>query len=215
MAGLKVNVHGVLDAVKELHALGDRYEKAQCATISDLKSRAPKRFSAATAKVYAAPQSYIVAIKSPKSRGKVRMRVAGKTVSSLSFIFTGRKSATDWAVRVNGQKKKAVPKKRKKILRNGRKYSVPAPYKVSIETYKGRPATISGQGVNRIFVMSGNGGKLMAVAATPKHRTPRAHGVTSLPQAVMNPKVVDIWRPELNALILDRFRHNRQRFGLA
>lgn len=210
---IKIDTSQVLAAIKDIGNLNERYAIVQRHTISDLKSRVPGKVSKAVSEVYAIPKSYVIAMRHPNTKGRVRMRVAGKTISTLSFIFRGSKSASDWTVKANKSRKAKTPTKRKIIFKNGRKFSVPAPYKVTVETFRGNPVQITGRGGNRVFVAPGKQGRLMAMIVS-KDNPPVAHGVSSLPQAIQNKKVVAIWQPQLNKIILDRFQRNAKRQGL-
>ncbi len=216
---------------KNLSRLCDGYEKAHQYTISDLRTKVPGIVSKAVSRFYAIPESYVVAKRARKDaageyhrgrntgKGNVRLSTEGNTIASLTFIFRGRKDASIWPVYVNGKKlsekaKNKVLQKRKKKKVNGKTIQVQVPYTVAQETYRGKPTPLRGKNGNRVFVVKGRLGKYMPVIARPRKRTFLPHATSSVPQAVMNPNVVAIWKPLVNALVLERFNHHWERLKL-
>lgn len=216
---------------KNLSRLSDGYDKVHQHTISDLRTKAPGIVSKAVSRFYAIPESYVVAKRARKDaageyhrgrnkgKGNVRLSTEGNTIASLTFIFRGRKEVAPWPVYVNGKKlsgkaKNKVLQKKVKKKANGRTIQVQVPYTVAQETYRGKPTPIRGKNGNRVFVVKGRLGKYMPVIARPKERKFLPHATSSVPQAVMNPKVVAIWKPLVNALVLERFKHHCERLKL-
>ena len=74
---IKIDNSQILSAIKDIGRLNERYALVQRHTISDMKSRVPGKVSKAVSAVYAIPKSYVVAMRHPNTKGRVRMRVAG------------------------------------------------------------------------------------------------------------------------------------------
>lgn len=208
------NIAGAIEAVQAEKA---RIATAQRLTCGDLIDRLPGYISTATAEIYAIKKSEVAQIKATRGedgnfsrgrntgKGNVRVSTNGaETVAGLTFTFKGAKHA-NWPTRAGKQAK--VPKARKKIKKNGRKYSIPKPYATNVETFKGQRTPITPKGQNRVFVMSGKDGTLRAMHIRPGDKRPMPHGSSSLPQAIMNKSVVEIWRPRMQAYIIKRIQH--------
>lgn len=228
---VEFSLDGLGKAIRELEKLPGDYSKAHESTLSDCRTKVPGIVSKAVATIYAIPESYVVAKRARKDaageyhrgrnsgKGNALLSIEGGSVASLSFIFRGRKDATLWPVYANG--KKVTEKKKNKDLHkyktkrvNGEKKKIRVPYEVSQETYKGKPATIKGKNGNRVFIVKGKMGKYMPVIARPKERKFLPHATSSVPQAIANPQVIAIWKPSVQTMMIERFRHNCERLKL-
>lgn len=218
------------DTNAALMAEKKRVAQIEKATCLDLKTWVPGHVSTATAQIYNIKKSEVAQLKSQaliveeenglgyvntyteywrgRNTGKGNVRVSSngaEKIAHLTFTFKGAKHA-NWTTRAGKQAK--VPKARKTIKKNGRKYSIPKPYVTNVETYKGQRTPITPRGQNRVFVMSGQDGTLRAMHIRPGDKRPLAHGSSSLPQAIMNKDVVAIWRPQMNTYIAKRLAHH-------
>lgn len=211
----------IQNALAAVQAEKERIADVERTTCADLIDWVPGHVSKATADIYAIKKSEVAQIKATRGedgnfsrgrntgKGNVRVSTNGaETVAGLTFTFRGAKHAS-WTTRAGKQAK--VPKTRKKIKKNGRKYSIPKPYETNVETYKGQRTPIRPRGQNRVFVMSGKDGKLRAMHIRPGDKQPMPHGSSSLPQAIANDKVTAIWRPQMQAYIIKRItNHDKQ-----
>lgn len=212
------NINNAIAAVQAEKARIADVEKMACL---DLKRWVPAHVSAATAKVYNIPKSEVAQLKATKAedgsysrgrnagKGNVRVSTNGaETLAGLSFSFKGAKHA-NWTTRAGKQAK--VPTARKKIKKNGRKYSIPKPYVTTVETFKGQRTPITPRGQNRVFVLNGKDGKLRAMHIRPGDKRPMPHGSSSIPQAILHKDVVAIWQPQMNAYLAKRIaNHDKQ-----
>ena len=210
----------ILNAIEAVKAEKRRIATVEKYACKDLVKWVPGKVSAATAQIYAIKKSEVAQIKATKGeddnfsrgrnagKGNVRVSTNGaETVAALIFTFRGAKHAS-WTTRAGKQQK--VPTARKKIKKNGRKYSIPKPYVTTVETYKGHPTPIKARGANRVFVMNGKDGKLRAMHIRPGDKAPMPHGSSSLPQAIANNKVTEIWQPLMKAYIIKRIEHHNK-----
>lgn len=200
---VKINIDS---ALRELRTLGDSAMRVTGQTIYDVRNRAQAPIRRATSNVYAIKQKEVISktrTKTSPSAGRIRVR--GKSLDSLVLVYTGAKHA-DWPTRTKSGKNKV-----KKV--SGNAYSNAKQYKVTQETYRGKREFITAkQPDTRVFVAD-VGGKMRPMVAKTGERKPLVHASTSLPQAVMNPRTVEIWQPALHRLIMKRLTHNIARFG--
>ena len=215
-------------AIAAVQAEKGRLAQIEIMACKDIIKWMPGHVSTATAQIYNIKKSEVAQIRSQgvtidlyeegnferlywrgsRNAGKGNVRVSSngaETVAGLVFTFKGAKHAS-WTTRAGKQAK--VPKARKIIKKNGRRYSIPKPYETNVETFKGKRTPIKPRGQNRVFVMSGKDGNLRAVHIRPGDKRPLAHGSSSLPQAIMNKEVVAIWRPQMNEYIAKRIAHH-------
>ena len=226
-------VSNINNAIAAVQAEKDRIATIEEMTCRDLKTWVPGHVSIATAQIYNITKAEVAQIRSRKvtvenkvgmfvpnsstvdvykrqgrnaGKGNVRVSTNGaETIAGLVFTFKGAKHA-NWTTRAGKQSK--VPKARKKIKKDGRKYSIPKPYVTTVETFKGQRTPITPKGTNRVFVMSGEDGKLRAMHIRPGDKRPMPHGSSSIPQAIMNKDVVAIWRPQMQAFIVKKLAHH-------
>lgn len=208
-------IMGELSFFGDMENLARNAEKVESYTVRDLMRFVPGAVSAAVASVYQIRKSEVAACHSykyegdgPYTRGRNSRKSAvitsfeGYTLSTLTVRFIGKKHSK-WLT-----KPSKPPKGRRKIKRGGRTYSVPKPYTVTVETFRGKPVPIKPKGKNRVFVVKG---KNRAFIATPNSRRPLAHASSSVPQAIENPKSRAIWSKAIAAKARTRFEYHRRR----
>lgn len=188
--------------LKELNALNEKGKKVEKRTLRDLRTRAPAKIASAVGGkhgLYQISSRDVLkssTIKTGKPKG--RFYIKGKTISSLQFLFYGKKHS-EWKVFPS-----KPPKKRITINRNGKKRrGVQSPYQVRIETYKGKRAIIKGKNGHRVYVIAGRK-RAFVVGRSNK---PMIHASSSVPQAIYNKKVQKRWKRAINILLEDRFFH--------
>lgn len=205
---------------KELNAYPEKLDLVQKRTISDLRSRLPGKISSATAKIYALRKQDVVQIRNSgkksgggsASNGAVSLWTEGKHLSDLTFIFRGTRHA-NWPTTAGGSESTPPTATRygwHYIERKGRFYWVPKPYTVTRTVLKGQTKVIRGGGNERIFVLPRKDGGLRVMAARPGKKWPVPYVTTAVPEAIIKEKVVDIWRPQMNELIMKRLEHNNK-----
>ncbi|PNC28569.1 hypothetical protein CXU17_12040 [Akkermansia muciniphila] len=199
------------DLLNQLDMLDERARKVDDLTVRDMKRRVPGAVSAATASVYRIKKSEVASCSAyaydytgrGRNAGKAHVRTSfqGTTIASFAVVFKGRKHA-EW---------KTTPKRRPKtkitVRKNGVRRRVPKPYKVTVETFRGKPAVIKGKNGNRVFVVDGRNRAFVV----GKSNRPMVHASTSVPQAITNKKVKAIWMPKLNRDLESRFYHHFNR----
>lgn len=218
--GIHCRIDNLGDVVRTLNATPEQLAEAERLTCSDLRTWVPGAVSSATSKVYNITKAEVANIKGKYSietgysdrgrnagKGNVRVSSTGDRLSSIAWVFKGRKHA-DWTTRAGKQKR--VPKARRRITKGGKTYSVPKPYETTVETYKRVRTPIRGRNGNRVFVMDGKHG-LRAMVVKAGTRMTLAHGSSSIPQAIMHERVVAIWQPKLIRKAEDRFMHHSNR----
>ena len=198
--------------LKELNALNEKGKKVDEYTVKDMKRRIPGAVSTAVSKVYAINKNRVAACSSyyhdktgrGRNSGKasVKTKFMGKTISTLAFVFTGKKDA-EWKSLPKKPPKARVTSKQKG--RGGR--AVRKPYVVTVETYRGKPQAIKGKNGHRVYAIDGRN-RAFVVGRSNK---PMIHASSSVPQAIMNEKSQKIWRPKLNSELEKRFFHHFNR----
>lgn len=204
---LIASIKGLDKVRRELGKIDKEAAKVEKYTIADVKKRAPGMVSTATSKIYKIKKSEVARARTKganKNAGKqhVRSSFKGQTLDSFTMVFKGRKTAT-WDT-------KAKPKPKPTKTGNPKVFSTKKKYNVTVEVFRGKPATIKPQGGHRIFVAM-VGGKLRPMVVGSDNR-PLIKGSTSVPQAIMHEETKAIWRPELNAFVLKRFTHHSKRY---
>ena len=204
---------------KDLNEYPDKLALVEQRTISDLRSRLPGKIASATAKLYALRKQDVMQLRNSGKKGgspregAVSLWTQGKTISDLTFIFRGTRHA-NWPTTAGGSDSTPPTANRygwQYIERNGRFYWVPKPYTVTREVLKGQVKTIKPEGQTRIFVLPRKDGGLRVMAIKPGQKYPVGYASTALPHAIIKDKVIDIWRPQMNELILKRFEHQNKR----
>lgn len=197
-----------LDKLKrEFNNIDKEAAKVEKYTIADIRKRAPGMVSSATAKVYAIKKSEVARARTKnktKNTGKQHVRTGfkGQSLDDFIMVFRGRKTAT-WNT-------KAKPMPKRPNTGNPKIFSTKKKYTVTTEVFRGKRTPIMPKGGNRVFVAT-IGGKLRPLVVGESN-TPMVHASTSVPQAIMNEQVVNIWRPELNQFVIKRFAHHSKRY---
>lgn len=183
---------------------------------SDLVTRVPKPVSNAVASVYTIKQRDVVARKQNgygkrTMQGGAAVYTRGDVLDAISIEFRGQRSA-NFPTFANG--KSTLPKREGKIGKRGKYVSYMPKYKVTVETFKDAHTEITPSDDSRVFVLprktpgNGKGGKLTAMVIKKGWKKPLAHGSSSVPDAIMNDKVVRIWLPQVVQLMNKRIDHH-------
>ncbi len=204
-----------LDAMKciiELKQLDGIVAKIETYTVNDLRKWLPGHVSTAVTKVYRIKKSEVVASHAKIATGKggfrrsrnaknaqVQASYGGYKFDNFEVVFRGRVSAT-WMT-------KAKPKP--KPTSNGA-FSSKRPYSVTQEVIRGHKPIITPSAGHRVFVMKIGG--MMRPMVVGRDEIPKVHGVSSVPHAIFNGRVVAIWKPQMNDYILRRFNHHAKHF---
>ena len=207
---LKLDTKAINKVKKDLANIDASAAKVERYTISDIKRSVPPMVSKAVAEIYNIKQSEVaqaqrtkanLSDKAFKTANKKHLRTTfkGKDLSSLYVVFTGRKHA-NWNTAA-----KPKPKPRgSRVFATNKKYTV---YQTVL---KKQTVPISPKGGNRVFVMMRKGKMIPMVV--DDNNEPMVHASTSVPQAVLNKQVVNIWRPKLHALVNDALGRHTKRY---
>lgn len=183
---------------------------------SDLVTKVPKPVSDAVSSLYALKKSDVLARKVKgynhrTSSGGAAMFSGGDVLDVISVEFRGRRYAA-WPTLVSG--KSTLPARKKKKGERGNVVMYMPKYTVTVETFRGQPTEITPSGNNRVFAIprkepsKGKGGKLLPVVIGKGWKEPLAHGATSVPDAIMNERAVEMWRPKVMKIMTDRLDHH-------
>jgi hypothetical protein len=211
---MKAAIKNLKTLRKEIDGIDKTAAKVERLIISDIKKRAPGKVAAATSKVYAINKNEVARAQSKnasKFAGKQHVKTSfrGQSLDDFTMVFTGKKTAT-WNIKAGG--KPAVPTARTWTMVNYKWYNVPAPYKVTAKVYrKQRPQVIKPKGDTRVFVAMVKG-KLRPMVIGKDKDTPLVKAFTSVPQAIMNEEVAQIWRADIKELIIKRYTHHTKRY---
>ena len=220
MDGVSLNVGGINELMTALRVMPSQLAEINRRTISDIRDRAPGKIGSATSKIYRIDKSYVVALRARRDeaveyhrgrnsgKGNVRFGVGGREVSTATLVF---KAASNpwWPTKpMGGKMNEMPPKKPRKKRFKGKSVT---PFYVKIETLRGKPAYRRTDENHRIFVLPHPSGKGLRVMSAEKgSRRFLTMKTSSMPQAILNEKVVDIWRPQVQDLIVKRWQHHER-----
>lgn len=215
-SGLFLEIDGLDEVWKLRHETPKKFATLAKRLHSDLVTRVPKPVSEAVASMYSIKKGDVLSRKRAgygkrSERGAASVYTRGDVLDVISIEFYGRRSA-NFPTFVN--RKSTLPKREKKIGKRGKFVTYMPKYKVSVETFKDAPAEIVPRGDSRVFALTrkhpskGKGGQLTAMIMKKGWKKPLAHGSSSVPDAIMNDKVVRIWLPQVIQIMNKRIDHH-------
>lgn len=174
--------------------------------VSDLAARIPNPVSAAVSEKYNVGKLASIKRRQASNGKRQPLTARGNTAVKVrynddeSYIeFSG--SHFDWPAWANKQQKVPALRKNKKGKR------VRKPYKVFREIIRGQRTEITADPPTKIFVQ-GEKGHLRIFVRTPPGNRPLLLGSTSIPQAIAQPRTVEVWAPQVESLIQNRVEHS-------
>lgn len=200
--------------VKNLDKFHQDLETMNSRLLSDITTRTPSRISKAVSENYEV--GTLKAIKryqfigdgkrvlSERGNTKVESRREG---DDLVLEFTGTRFS-DWPVWAKGRQ--VVPKfvKVRGSKRKGTKTKrIRHHYAVTREVVTGKVIELQPKNDSRIFVL-GENNHLKPYIMAPGWKRPRVMGSTSIPEAIVQPRTVEVWRPRVIELISERRDHH-------
>lgn len=215
-SGISIDIEGLDEVWKLRRETPKKFATLTRRLHSDLVTRVPKPVSEAVASVYAIKKSDVLARK-VKGYGKrtlsggAAVYTRGDVLDAISIEFRGYRSS-NFPTFANG--KATMPTRLQRLGKKGKMVSYMPKYKVTVETFRGEPAEITPRDGSRVFVLprknpgKGKGEKLTAMVARKGWKKPLAHGSSSVPDAIMNDKVVRIWLPQVIQLMNKRIEHH-------
>ena len=199
---------------KQLASFRGDLDKVQGRLLSDITTRAPSPISAAVSETYAVGKLAAVKRYNFLGGGKRSLTKRGNTIvvankdgDDYNLEFSGTRFS-DWPTFANNRQ--VVPKfvKVRGSKRLGTKTKrVRKPYTVTREVIRGKRVAIEPTEGNRVFVL-GQKQHLKPHIVTPSHDYPRVFGSTSIPQAIMQPRTIEAWKPQVVELIRKRLDHH-------
>lgn len=199
---------------KQLASFRGDLDKVQGRLLSDITTRAPAPISAAVCKTYAVGKLAAVKRYNFIGGGKRALTKRGNTIVvankegddyNVEFSGTMFSDWPTWAknrqvvpnfVKVRGSKRLGTKTKR-----------VRKPYTVTREVIRGKRVAIEPSEENRVFVL-GEKQHLKPYIIKPDWKRPRVIGATAIPQAIMQPRTIEEWKPQVEALIRKRLDHH-------